>query len=248
MLVMNREASRGRFRRWLPRIGATAVGCILVGVAAGWMCYRYIPTWYQPAYVPIEDEQAARDELGAAFTALSRGMGRGETFEFIVRQDELNRWLVARHRIWPASKRWIPEQIEGPMIVFGEGEVILAGTWSGPGPRSVISIRVQVEADAGQLRTRVTSVRGGALPFPLGPIKRELSRLEVDRDGHPRPLLPDDTSILDAVEGAPLPRDISWSQPRGKFRVESLTITLGELRARLRPIKCKSRRSPRVAR
>ncbi len=236
MLPMETERSRVRLRRWTLRIGAIALGVTIVLLLVGWLSYRHIPSWYRPAYVPIEEEQAARDELGAAFTGLSRGMGQGEPFDYTVRQDELNRWLVARERIWPASKRWIPEAIDDPVVVFRQDEVIVAGTWCGPGPRTVVSIHLRVEMDGDRLRAVVESVRGGSLPIPLGPIKQQLARLEQDRSGRDRPLLPNGTSIVDAIEGAPLPRDLPWSQPRGEFRIEALKVVPGELRVRLRPI------------
>lgn len=223
-------------RQWLLR-GAKLVAALLLALmVVGWLAFRHIPSWYVPAYVPIEDEQAARDGLGAAVTALSHGMGQGSRFDFIVRQDELNRWLVARDRIWPESKRWVPDQIEDPMVVFGQGEVIVAGAWMGPGPRTVVNVRLRVEMFGGTLRAVVENVRGGSLPIPLWLIKGELTRLERDRDGRQRALLPDGTSIVEAVEGAPLPREISWSQPRGKFRIEALQVVPGALHVSLQPI------------
>jgi hypothetical protein len=242
---MQNSESAGRLRQWLPRIGVMASVLMLVMLLVAWMAYRHIPVWYQPAYVPYEDEQAARDELGAAFTELSRGMGQGVPFDFRVRQDELNRWLIARERIWPASKRWIPERITDPMIVYQDDKIIVAGTWCGPGPRTVINIHVCVDVVDGSPRAHVVSVRAGSLPIPLTPIKRMLARLEHDRAGRRQPLLPDGASVVDAIEGAPLPRDIPWSQPKGKFRIEALNVVFGELRARLRPVDRKPDRRPR---
>lgn len=229
----------GRFvktGRWLRWGGAIGVACIVVACLIGWMLYRHIPAWYQPAYVPAEDEQEARDALGEAFTALSRGMGEGRPFDYVVRQEALNRWLMARERIWPASKRWIPDQIEDPVIVFRQDEVVVAGTWSGPGPRTVVNIRSRLEMIDGAPRVRVMSVRCGSLPVPLAPIKEQLARLERDRADRGRSLLPDGTSIVAATEGAPLPRDLPWSQPKGEFRIEALELLPGELRVRLRPV------------
>jgi len=154
---------------------------------------------------------------------------------------------VARDRIWPESKRWIPDQIQDPMILFEQDQVILAGTWRGPGPRTVVNIRLRVEMIDDQLRVRVMSVRGGALPIPLTPIKRQLARLEHDRAGPDRTLLPDGTSIVDAADGAPLPKDFPWTQPRGTFRIETLKVVPGELRVRLCPMqRPPSRRSRRL--
>jgi len=229
----------GRFvktGRWLRWGGAIAATSIVAAGLVGWALYRHIPAWYQPAYVPAEEEQDARDALGAAFTALSRGMGEGQPFDYVVRQDALNRWLVARERIWPASKRWIPDQIRDPVVAFRQDEVVVAGTWCGPGPRTVVSIRSRLEMVDGAPRIEVLSVRCGSLPVPLAPIKTQLARLERDRSERGRSLLPDGTSIVAATEGAPLPRDLPWSQPRGRFRIEGLQLVPGELRVRLRPI------------
>jgi hypothetical protein len=236
MAGMTKGNSPGRRRRWLRLAGGTTAAILLVLIGSAWMAYRHIPTWYRPAYVPVEDEQQARDELGAAFTELSRGMGQNRTFDFIVRQDQLNRWLVARDRIWPESKRWIPEQIEDPMIVFQTGEVLLAGLWQGPGPRTVVNIRLRLEMENGKVRTRVLSVRGGSLPFPLGPIEREIERLERHRAERDEPLLPDGASIVQAMEGAPLSLEIPWSQPKGKFQIEALEVRPESLFVRLRPV------------
>jgi len=237
--------SHRQLRGWLTTVGGLAVVLIFGLAGLAWMAYRHIPAWYRPSYVPSEDEQDARDELGAAFTELSRGMGQGRPFDFVVRQDELNRWLVARDRIWPASKRWIPEQIADPMIAFRKDEVLLAGTWQGPGPRTVVNIRLRLEMTDETLRANVLSVRGGSLPIPLGPVKRHIARLENDRAGRKRPLLPDGTSIVQAIEGSPLPREIPWSQPRGKFRIEGLEVRPGELQVHLLPTGKEASGSPR---
>jgi hypothetical protein len=236
MAAMSTETKPAGLRKYL-RVTVVAVPILLVAaLAAAWAAFRHIPSWYRPVYVPLEAEQDARDELGAAFTELSRGMGQGRPFDFIVRQDELNRWLVARDRIWPASKRWIPEQIADPMIVFDRDEVRLAGTWRGPGPRTVLSVRFRVEMKDGRLRATVQSVRGGSLPVPLAVIKREIDRLERNWADRNEPLMPEGGSIVGAMEGAPLPNEIPWSQPKGKFRIESLSVAPGELRARLVPM------------
>ncbi len=229
-------------RRWPLWLGAGALAAILLALPIGWMAYRYIPSWYQPAYVPYEEEQEARDRLGASFTALSRGMGQGRPFEFRVRQDDLNRWLVARDRIWPASKRWIPEQIRNPMVLFREDEITLAGMWTGPGPDTVVSIRLHAEIVDGKLCVRILSVRGGALPVPVSLIRREVARQERRWRQRDEPLLPDGTSLADAIAGAPLPPEVRWRQPRGTFRIEALRIQEDELWVQLRPEPVRSRR------
>lgn len=213
-----------------------AASIFVVGLCGSWVAFRHIPSWYCPVYVPMEDEQDARDELGAAFTELSRGMSQGRPFEFVVRQDALNRWLVARDRIWPQSKQWIPDQIENPMVVFEAGQVFLAGTWIGPGPSCVVSLKVGLEMTGDRLRARLLGVRGGALPIPLSPIRREVDRLERDRAGRHKPLLPEGGSIGDVLNGAPLPREVPFSQPKGKFRIDALEVRSKELRVRLTPI------------
>jgi hypothetical protein len=238
---MSKDPKTRTLRSYLPVIcGILVVGGV-VCLVSGWLSYRHVPEWYRPVYVAPEDEQDARDELGAAFTELSRGMGRGMPFEFVVHQDQLNRWLVGRDRIWPASKRWIPEQISDPMIVFDRGEVLIAGLWCGPGPQTVVNIRLRLEMNGGVLRSVVKGVRGGALPVPMAPIKAELARLEARWAERREPLLPDAGSIVGALEGAALPREIPWSQPRGKFEIEALEVRPKELFVRLRPV-------PRAAR
>ncbi|MBN1341441.1 MAG: hypothetical protein JXQ73_02110 [Phycisphaerae bacterium] len=224
-------------RRWAFRIAVGMAILTVLALSIGWIALRFIPGWYRPAYVPYEDEQEVRDRLGAAFTALSHGMAQGRSFDFAVRQDDLNAWLVARDRIWPASKRWIPKQIMDPMIVFENGDIVLAGTWCGPGPRTIVSVRLRPERVEDRLRVRVEGVRCGALPVPLALIRRGLVRFEQSRADTDEPLLSDGASLADAADGAPIPRDIPWTQPRGKFLLEAVSAVPGELRVRLDPLK-----------
>ncbi|MCH8991680.1 MAG: hypothetical protein IIA44_08035, partial [Acidobacteria bacterium] len=51
----------------------------------------------------------------------------GEPFEYIVHQDRLNRWLAGRMAIWPGVRQWVPPWLEDPVIVFDDGQIVLAG-------------------------------------------------------------------------------------------------------------------------
>ncbi len=226
--------SRARQRTWRVVIGVVGV-LIVLGLLAGWIALRHIPAWYEPAYVPPEDEQDARDELGQAFSRLSEGMAKAEPFDFVVSQEQLNAWLMARGRIWPESRRWIPPQLERPMVVFGEGSVILAGTWAGDGPRTVLSVELGLEVQGDKLRVFVTHVRAGSLPIPLAPIKRVVRHIERQHDRDEEGFLDEGTSIVEAIEGAPVPVALPWSQPKGRFLVREVEVKPGAFRVRLEP-------------
>lgn len=227
--------STSHFRRWWrPAVVAAGV-LLLLALLAGWIALRHVPAWYQPAYVPPEEEQATRDELGQAFSELSEGMAKGKPFDFVVTQEQLNQWLIARARIWPASQRWIPPQLERPTVVFRDGSIILAGTWSGAGPRTVLSVELRLAVQDGKLRVFVEHVRAGSLPIILSPIKRVIDHIEQQQTTGDDAFLADGTSIVEAIEGAPVPSDIPWSQPKGRFLVREVEVTPGAFRVRLEP-------------
>jgi len=219
--------SRKRRRRLLAIVGAGIAAALLAALIAA----RTPPSWYDPAVVGPDAAQEVRDDLLRTGQRFSDGMQAGEPFEFVVRDEQINPWLwlTERERIWPGIDRYLPAEIDDPMVFFSDGAATAACT-IGPRTQWVLSFRVKVRVVEGRVHARLTQWQVGSLPLPVG-----LARTAMRRAGV-RLALPDGRP-LDPARPVVLVAEGKWISPRRRFRIEDVRFDPGELVVKVVPLR-----------
>jgi hypothetical protein len=196
---------------------------LLLYVAAALTCQ---PAWYQPHsidYRRLEDDKRAQHRLE---NRISAALNDSRPVEFVLDQDQLNRWIAARDELWPGE---VPSlaPFSRPQIMLEEGNRLrLAALVEHAGTRVVLSAVFRIDLQGETLVVRWGSVRAGALPTP-GALLEDAARKLADRLALPDHAVGDDRITL--------PSAGRWPNGKRRFRVTGFAIGAGELRVRLEP-------------
>lgn len=218
-----RPVRRRRWLRWLATSGLALVA-LVCGLACALTCR---PFWYRPASIDYNALEADKREFVRVLDEIGAALNRGEPFVLTVSEAQINRWITARHELAPENAFTI-DPLERPYVALEEGNrVRLAAQVRRGALRSVLSCRVGVEADGGQLRLTLLGGALGRVPAPGAALERIL------RDA----LTANHVRGLD-LKGATVqtPNDLVWPNGKRRFRIEGLEIRQHELRAVLRPL------------
>lgn len=218
--------------RWV-RLLIAALVMLSVTTAGLWLTFQRIPSWYRPEPVPVAQYQSVRNTLTRTVNELSAKFVAGEPFEYIVHQDRLNRWLAGRMAIWPGVRQWVPPWLEDPVIVFHDGQIVLAGIASIASVSAVVSLHLTLSAESDGLRVTLHRVQAGSLPVPLDlfreRIEAALAAGQSDRDRE------EPITAAHLFGEAPLPNQFIWFNGKVPFRITGITAEPGQLRLNIAP-------------
>ena len=170
-------------------------------------------------YHRLEEDKRSQIRLESLISA---ALNAGRPAEVTLDQELINRWIAARHELWPGE---VPSLgfFSRPAIVLEEGNRIrAAATVEYAGVHSVLSGSIQIELDGGVLRITPEEVRIGVLPAPTSFMEDALRSLIEESD----------SAILKVVDHHVETRN-EWVWPNGKrlFRIAELSISDGKVRA-----------------
>jgi hypothetical protein len=183
-----------------------------------------------------------RDDFVGTFDHLSELLNTSPgRFEFRLRQDQVNAWLVSREQMWPESRRWLPPQITDPQVIVDRGGVRLGATFRQGSVRAVLSAQFEVHASQNGVALRLAGVAAGSLPVPRSKIRELLAmvdarnwpvgrRVHGQLDDRPMP------ALSDLYEGIVLPNGWIWQNGRRPFRITRITCESGEIVATFEPL------------
>ncbi len=213
------KSSSARRRRawWLALAALPLAGLALV---LGLTCR---PAWYTPASVDYrlldEDKRA---EL-AFENRISAALNADQAVEITLDQQQVNRWIAARHELWPGEPPSL-EPLEAPQVYFLDHDRIrLAGVLRRAGLAAVVSVVLELELADDRLELRWQTPRAGLVPLPGLDMTRLLGRLNLPG------------AQLQAGR-LTLPTEGVWPNGRRRFRLVDLDVSAGELRLRLVPL------------
>jgi len=234
--------SKRNWHRWWKWGTIATATVLLVALAAGWLMFQHIPAWYHPLEIPPEQVQSVRDDFVGTFDRLSELLNTSPgPFEFRLRQDQVNAWLVSREQMWPESRRWLSPQLSDPQVIVDRSGVRLGATFRHGGVRSVLSAQFEVHADQGGVAVKLAGVSAGSLPMPRSKVRELLATIDArhwpaGRRGHgqvdDRPL----PALAGLYEGIILPNGWIWQNGRRPFRITRLTCEPGEIVAIFEPL------------
>ena len=210
-----------RARRWIAVL--LLVGAVLLVGFVGLFCAAtYRPGWYQPAAVDFDRLPEDKQSFVALLDSISAALNRGESIEVVVDQAQLNRWLAARHEVFPPEWQRF-EPLRDPFVeILPEQQLRLACRIGRHGPAVVGSVQVRLAVGPEAIELIGPTLRAGLLPVPSGWL--------LDR-------LPGGVRAYADDRGGRLRIRNRWIWPNGRrrFRIASLRSEAGRLRVRLEP-------------
>lgn len=222
----SRSAFRPRRRRW-RRLSLLLLLVAFAAVLYAGAALTCQPAWYQPLsidYQRLEGDKSAQHHLE---NKISAALNENRSVRFTLDEARLNRWIAARDELWPAELPSI-EPFSHPQVLLESGNrVRLAARVTHAGMQVVLSATFQVDLQPDGLVVTCDSVQAGALPAPRTLLEKAARKLAHRLD------LPDH-----AVDNGRVTLTNEWLWPNGKrpCRISELSITDGELHARLEPL------------
>lgn len=154
---------RARLKRLL--VGSALLLITSSGVA--WMCFQYIPSWYQPVWLSRAQTEMVRSRAERTFEEVSSSMVRGEPFSLTLTALQINEMLAAQQLIWPAATAGLGREFTAPCMKIEPDQIKLGLRYRWGQIQSVLSIELWIRHTEAGLVLGAKSARAGALPVPL---------------------------------------------------------------------------------
>ena len=233
--------SGAKVKKW---VCALLVGIPLVLIVVGLSAERR-PSWYRPVRLDEGGLQQARLDGLSWIDAVSAKMVRGEVFELVLKDQEVNQWLAVwihdRSEVNSLALRGLRE----PSVAFVDGAVRLGALGERSGWRAIFGIDVEIFAVGQSIDFRVGRASVGSLPLPVRWIEEWMTM--------PRSLdewIVQHASIAERVggesksstKGANSPRkgsirnEFVWPNGERAFRIETIFIHSGVARINVQPV------------
>lgn len=174
------KSSRSSLRFW-GRIVAVvfAVTLVVAGMASYWAVWQsqQVPDFYKRAFNQSDQAmQVARNQLQFDVQQLQSDLSRRGSWNASFSEDEINAWLSDQlpERFDRLSKRGVRE----PAIAIEDGQILAAVHYQSSRWDTVVSCRLSVEMteEPNLLAIHLSDLKAGALPLPLEPFVRRISR------------------------------------------------------------------------
>jgi hypothetical protein len=214
---------RSRRRRW-TRLAILLTG-ILLGAALLLSLSTCHPRWYEPAAIDHARLPMDKQTLVAMVDGIGAALNEGRETQLTLREGQVNRWLAARHALWPDAVVDFGG-LDHPQVRFMPGRIRAAARIRMGGWRSVVSLTCAVTTAPTGIEIVVEEVRLGALPMPRGWLVRRLAEL------------PAAARSMESDAGAGiirLKRTGVWSNGKRPFHIRTLDVQAGAVHIGLEP-------------
>jgi len=247
----------GKVLKWTAvAIPAAAVATVL----AAYIQASRVPRHYAPATLSARQrDQAAKDFLNRKILdEFGNAAQFNEPFEWVITEDELNRYLASMDEIAASAPSVQPGELTRQMIRAGltepsvalrDGKVTVMARSSEY--QKIISADLGFRlTPAGLLEVSLLEVRAGRLPLPdsavrdrIGEVKAALTAGNSASDRSDlggissREVGQALRSILAAIDARPLTPELTWSLNDKRVRIAAIEIADGSLRLRFVPVR-----------
>ena len=168
-----------------------------VGVVALWLCFEHRPAWYRPVRLDEGGIKRVRRESTATVDDIGDRIVQAEQFDVVITDRSVTEWLTALPHIWPAARRWWPNdrqtgadrhagggrhdsagswQLSDPAVRFADDRVFAGAHFESVGWRAILNIEltVKVSADGRAVEITLIGAYGGSLSVPRVILERVL--------------------------------------------------------------------------
>ncbi len=202
----------------------------------GYMSLIYVPDWYQPQYIGIEEQQNLTDEVTAISREFNNKMQRPETFEIAISARQINRFLAGIDLIAPELKELIPKNVSNPAVQLDNDEMKLGAIVKKDGKKLFASLVIKITAEDDWLIIDKFQIRIGLWPVPQAVIERYIDKFARKANRY----LSDFGNILKTRR---IPNHFKFPNSDYDFKVTSLKASKGVLYVTIQPFFAKRRES-----
>jgi hypothetical protein len=202
------------------------VPCVLLGVAT------YRPSWYQPPsidYNLLEEDKRTQLRLE---NEISAAVNRDDSVTIELDQDQVERWVAARHELWPGEVPSLGPFRQPQVDLLDENRFRVGALIEQAGVEAVVSATFQFEVTPETITVTWDHIHTGALRTPRTLIAK-VARKASSRLGGRLSAAELEQAITDRK--AALPNDFIWPNGKRRVRIAEMTIEGGELRVKLEP-------------
>jgi hypothetical protein len=148
------------------RIAAALLCGFTLALAAAWMTFQRVPSWYRPQWLSRTQIQSLQRDVDASFEHITRQLAAGDPTTITMSSRQLNDLLAARAELWPAAGVWPSPDISALYVSFEAraARVGLRHHWGSI--QSVWSATVRPAVDDQTIALVVEEVRAGSWPVP----------------------------------------------------------------------------------
>ncbi len=167
-------------RRWIRRLTiATSATLVIGGTVAWWVVQqtRQVPEFYTRATSQLPEKAAeASRRLRADVKQLKEDAGRAGSWRAQFSDDEINAWLV--EELPQKFPRLLARGASDPRVVIEGDRILAAVRYNDRRIDTVISceVRVALTEQPNMLAVKITALKAGALPLPLGKFLKGISK------------------------------------------------------------------------
>lgn len=182
------------------------------------------PASYRVRAVDFAMLPGDKQSLAELVQSVADRLNTGQDAEILLNEEQVNRWITARHELWPAEQ--LPELsgIKQPAVRFlGEGRIEIAATSAGRVFPVVVSIQTRVTLDPEGVMLTPAAAYIGRLPIPIAIIEQLLSGAREFR------------FRSNNSYGFLLERTGVWPNGRRGYEITHLTVETGRARIVLKP-------------
>ncbi len=228
-----------RWTRWILGAAIVLAITVVVGLAAGWLAFQHIPSWYDPPQVQAADLPRIRASLPGTYQEFTDLLAGGGVFEFKLAARTVNEWIAARADLWPDARDVFPPWVREPVVAFTNHRIILAARCKRDEVEGIVSAHFAVNVNGDELLFRLTKLATGSLALPMTAVIDALDRRLADlpdlRGSLPNSLqqFADELGRLESIgvlrDGWMVANDLYWSNGRRRFRLLEVRCENGDL-------------------
>ena len=244
---MRRRRTKHRWiKRWVLASLALTAGLLAVVCIFLWLLLAHVPWWYRPPDVSEADYSRIRNELLESVSDFGDRLVEGQPFELTLTDRQISEWVTVRSEVWPEADEWIPEFVQGPIVVFEPSRLILAGRVDKSGWQAIASAHLTFQLAGDDITVRLAEVSCGSCPLPISIIADRLEPVLTaggqDVDAMPDALgdvvrfFRDEGGVAYLKNGVTVDNRFHWQVSKRWFRIRDLVIERGRLRMLIEPL------------
>jgi hypothetical protein len=174
------------------------------------------------------------------------GLPAGRPFVLTLTDEEISRWIAVRADVWPGAGEWVPDYAHDPVVAFQPERVLFGARIDRDGWQAIVSARLTVDVRPETITVRLDGVACGSCPLPVSLLAGRLSHLitatDTDVDTLPDPMAEvvrffrrqGNADVL--TRGVTIENRLFWKPSERWFRIRSLRLEQGSLRAEIEPL------------
>jgi hypothetical protein len=216
----------------------SAIVAFFALIIIGYFALVYVPAWYQPAYVPMADQQQLRNDFTAITTRFNNRMQHQESFDFTITDEQINRLIAGLEYIDPGLKGVIPSNFETPAVKLEDDYLKVGAIVEQDGKKVFASLQIKVTPLKDWLVLEDFDARIGMYPIPRDMLKKRLERFTSHLEKY--------WPIVDKIlTNGQYPNRFRYPNSNYDFRVTHLRANKGTLYVTIEPLPRQSSSAPR---